>query len=260
MSDELRFHPLADIFPLIEGKEFDELVADIKEHGLRDPVVMFEDMILDGRNRHRACLAASVEPTYRVYQGDDPVSYVISLNLRRRHLDESQRAMVAAKLETLRRGDNQHSPIGETSQAKAATLLNVGKRSVERAVEVRDHGAPELVQAVERGNVSVSAAADIATQSVDEQREIVARGEREILEAARSIRAKKAEQRRAERIDRLLATTKQNAPFPCERRYPVIYADPPLALRGLQRRVRRRARGWQSLSHPAARKDLRAAG
>src|SRR5262245_24632945 len=227
MSDELRFHPLADIFPLIEGKEFDELVADIKEHGLRDPVVMFEDMILDGRNRHRACLAASVEPTYRVYQGDDPVSYVISLNLRRRHLDESQRAMVAAKLATLRRGDNQHSPIGETSQAKAATLLNVGKRSVERVVEVRDHGAPELVQAVERGNVSVSAAADIATQSVDEQREIVARGEREILRAAQDIRARKAEIRRAERLERLAATCNPKTPFPSDRRYAVLYADPP---------------------------------
>src|SRR5262245_8748089 len=158
MIAELKFHPLANIFPLIEGTEFDDLVADIKVNGLHDPIVIHNDLILDGRNRYRACLAAGVDPAFVPYRGDDPVAFVISVNLRRRHLDESQRAMVAAKLATLKRGDNQHSPIGETSQAKAAELLNVGKRSVERAAEVRDHGAPELVHAVEQGVVSVSAA------------------------------------------------------------------------------------------------------
>src|SRR5436190_18430105 len=159
----LEFHPLASLFPLLEGQDFAEIVADIKAHGLHEPIVLFEDKILDGRNRYRACLAADTEPTFALYQGDDPVSYVISLNLKRRHLSESQRAMVAAKLATLKRGDNQHSPIGETSQARAAELLNVGKRSVERAADVREHGAPELIRAVETDEVSVSAAADIAS-------------------------------------------------------------------------------------------------
>jgi len=222
----LEFHPLADIFPLLDGQDFAELVADIKApHGLREPIVMFEGKILDGRNRYRACEAAGVEPTFTVYTGDDPVAYVISLNLRRRHLDESQRAMVAAKLATLKLGDNQHSeglPIGRSSE-----LLNVGERSVARAREVIDRGATELVQAVERGRVSVSAAADIATQPIEEQREIVARGEREILRAAQDIRARKAEIRRAERIERLAVTCNQNTPFPRDRRYAVLYADPP---------------------------------
>jgi hypothetical protein len=77
--------------------------------------------------------------------------------------------MVAAKLATLKRGDNQHSPIGETSQAKAAELLNVGKRTVERAAEVHEHGAQELINAVEQGRVSVSAAADVASKPKEEQ-------------------------------------------------------------------------------------------
>jgi N6-adenosine-specific RNA methylase IME4 len=221
----LEFHPVANIFPLVEGAEFDELVADIREHGLHEPIVVFEDKILDGRNRYRACEAAGIEPTFTVYTDDDPVSYVVSLNLRRRHLDESQRAMVAAKLATLRLGDNQHSeglPSGRGSE-----LLNVGERSVARAREVREHGAPELVQAVEQGKVSVSAAADIATQPIEEQREIVARGKREILRAAQQIRARKAEVRRAERIERLAATCNQNTPFPSDRRYAVLYVDPP---------------------------------
>ena len=219
----LEFHPLADIFPLVEGAEFDELVADIREHGLHEPIVVYEDKILDGRNRYRACEAAGIEPTFTVYQGDDPVAFVVSLNLRRRHLDESQRAMVAAKLATLKLGDNQHSeglPIGRSSE-----LLNVGERTVARAREVQEHGTPELVSVVERGAVSVSAAADVAALPAQEQREIVARGEREILRAAQEIRARKAEMRRAERIERLAATC--NQPFPSNRRYAVIYADPP---------------------------------
>jgi len=57
-------------------------------------------------------------------------AFVVSLNLKRRHLNESQRAVVAAKLATLPKGANQHSPIGESStQSDAAQLLNVGKRS-----------------------------------------------------------------------------------------------------------------------------------
>ena len=224
-NQELRFHPLADLFPLMEGEEFDALVADIKANGLQEPVVVHEDMILDGRNRFMACEAAGVEPTFVPFLGENPLAFVISTNLRRRHLNESQRAMVAAKLATLKLGDNQHSeglPIGRGSE-----LLNVGERSVARAREVRDHGAPELVTAVERGNVSVSAAADVATLPVAEQTEVVAKGEREILAAAKAIRARKAEQRRAERVERLLATTKQSVPLPHDHRYPVIYADPP---------------------------------
>ena len=223
----LEFHPLADIFPLLDGQDFAELVADIKApHGLREPIVMFEGKILDGRNRYRACEAARVEPTFTVYQGDDPVAYVVSLNLRRRHLNESQRAMVAAKLATLKDGQRadlvEGLPIGRASE-----MLNVGERSVARAREVQEHGAPELIHAVEQGAVSVSAAADVAMLPQLNQREIVARGQREILRAAQDIRARKAEIRRAERIERLAATCNQSAPFPSDRRYAVLYADPP---------------------------------
>lgn len=75
----------------------------------------------------------------RDYEGDDPVGFVVSLNLHRRHLDESQRAMVAGKIATLAQGSNQHAPIGAPSQDNAADMLNVGRRSVQRAREVLGH-------------------------------------------------------------------------------------------------------------------------
>src|SRR5215468_6971953 len=105
----LEFHPLANIFPLMEGEPFDEFMADIREHGLHEPIVLHEGKIVEGRNRYRACEAAGVQPTFTTYTGDDPLGYVISKNLHRRHLSTSQRAMVAAKLATLKLGDNQHS-------------------------------------------------------------------------------------------------------------------------------------------------------
>src|SRR5262245_2382662 len=225
MNTELKFHPLADIFPLMEGAEFDALVTDIKANGLIEPIVMLDGMDLGGRKRFMACEASGVEPTFVPFLSENPLAFVISTNLRRRHLNESQRAMVAAKLATLKLGDNQHSeglPIGRGSE-----LLNVGERTVARAREVQEFGAPELVDAVERGAVSVSAAADIATQPIEEQREIVARGERAILRAAQDIRARKAEIRRAERIERLAATCNQHTPFPSDPRYAVLCADPP---------------------------------
>ena len=84
-------HPLAEIFPLMEGTALAELTADIKAHGLREPIVLFEDKILDGRNRYAACLAAEVEPRFIPYLEDDPHSFVLSLNLHRRHLTQEQK-------------------------------------------------------------------------------------------------------------------------------------------------------------------------
>src|SRR5262249_18836723 len=95
--DDLPFHPLADVLPLIEGAEFDRLVADIREQGLLNPITMYEGKILDGRNRYRACRAAGVTPRYVEFEGKDPAAFVVSQNLERRHLLPSERAMVAAR-------------------------------------------------------------------------------------------------------------------------------------------------------------------
>jgi N6-adenosine-specific RNA methylase IME4 len=184
-----------------------------------------DDQVLDGRNRYRACIEAGVDPTFTPYRGDDPVSYVVSLNLHRRHLNESQRAMVAAKLATLSVGANQHSE--GPSIEEVSRLLNVGHASVERAKAVQRDGTDELQHAVERGQVSVSVAADVASRPPGEQREIVARGPREILEAAKVIRAEKAEARRTERIAKIGAISAASSQLPQGRRYPIIYADPP---------------------------------
>jgi hypothetical protein len=158
---ELPFHPLADIFPLIEGAEFRDLVADIRAHGQRAPIVLYEGKILDGRNRYRACIELGIEPAIEVYAGTDPVAYVISLNLTRRHLSTSQRAMIAAQLATLGWGQRQRGQLASVpTQEEAAELLNVGERSVKRAVFVREHGDEALIRSVKSGDVSVGGAVE----------------------------------------------------------------------------------------------------
>lgn len=236
---ELEFHPLANIFPLIEGAEFEALVEDIRLNGQREPIVLLDGKILDGRNRYRACLRAGEDLASVTYYGEDPVSFVISLNLRRRHLDESQRAIVAAKLANLNQGgkggvtDSNASIEALVSQDAAAEMLNVSRSGVQRARAVIDEGAPELVEAVEHGRVSVSAAADVATLPKQQQSEIVARGEKEILEAAKQIRAEKAEVRRAE-----IAKVKENAPSLPSDAFDVIVIDPPWDMQKIERDVR----------------------
>ena len=106
----LQAHPVADLFPMMSDTEYADLLADVREHGLREAIWVHRDgRIIDGRNRHRACTEAGITATVRTYEGDDDglVAFVISLNLRRRHLNESQRAMVAARISNLRLGSNQ---------------------------------------------------------------------------------------------------------------------------------------------------------
>lgn len=229
----MRVHSIADIFPRMSAAEYAALRDDIQKNGQREPIWVWNDQIIDGRHRAQACEELGIEPASRQYDGDEStlVAFVVSLNLHRRHLDESQRAMVAGRLATLPKGTNQHASIEAPTQTQAAGLLNVSRPSVQRAREVIEHGAPELMQAVESGRVSVSAAATIADglrEHKEQQAEIVARGEREILEAAKAIRTKKAEERRAERIGKIVEISKGNAPLgQIAERYPVIYADPP---------------------------------
>jgi len=99
LTADPEFHPAAAFFPLmdVDGPEFGELVADVREHGLQQPIVLQEGKILDGRNRYRACQHAAVAPRFEEWVGESPTAYVLSLNLHRWHLTDGQRAMVAVE-------------------------------------------------------------------------------------------------------------------------------------------------------------------
>lgn len=172
------FHPLADLFPLIEGDDFDGLCNSIKEsNGPRESIVLHEGMILDGRNRARACQVLGIEPRYsKLPDRTDPLAFVLDKNLHRRHLDDRQRASVAGKIASLGRGgDRSKPPIGGLTVEKSAELLNVAPRQVERARVVHQQGAPEVREALDRGEIALSVAEDIARLPVEDQPPAVAK-------------------------------------------------------------------------------------
>lgn len=91
-------HPQAAIFPLISQEELQKLAEDICHYGQREDIFLFENKILDGRNRYRACLRFKIKPSFIQFAVTDPVAFVLSKNIHRRHLTKSQRAAIAADL------------------------------------------------------------------------------------------------------------------------------------------------------------------
>lgn len=170
-------HPAAQLFPMMTKEEISLLAADIKKNGLIDPIVLYEDQILDGRNRQAACEIAKIEPKFIDANGHaaSPVSYVLSRNLHRRHLTISQRGAIAAEAVPLfeiearkRMNSGTLAPIGATlgkSAEIAAEKLDVSPRTVERALYIKKHH-PEVFEQVKRGEITVNE----ATGEQDRQR------------------------------------------------------------------------------------------
>jgi N6-adenosine-specific RNA methylase IME4 len=225
------FHPLADLFPLMEGAEFDLLAADIKANGLREPIVEMDHMILDGRNRYRACNETGVRARYVKYKGSDPLGFVISTNLHRRHLNVSQRAMIAARICNLAVGSNQHvirvkregvefSTSSQVAVGEKARIAGVDRKTLFQAQKVHDKGIPELIKRVEAGEIAVSNAAKVADLPRERQEALADASEAELRGAG-----KKA--RRAKRTAELGEKTRAAAKSLGTKLYSVIYADPP---------------------------------
>lgn len=93
---KLPVFPAADVFPMMVDEELQELAEDIKENGVREPIVIANGQLVDGRNRRAACKIAGVVPPTRELNGEDLKAYVISANIHRRHMTKGQQAMAVA--------------------------------------------------------------------------------------------------------------------------------------------------------------------
>ena len=220
MSPAYETHPLAAAFPPQAPEVYAALVRDVAEHGLAAPVVLREGMVLDGVHRLRACLEAVAEPVFAYYEGDDPAGFVVRKNLLRRDLNESQRAMLCAKLVDARAGGFRRegaAPRDETTAADAAEKACVSKRTMTSAVKVARKSPPEVVDAVMRGDLRVADAANVADAPKEEQREAMeelARGRSTTLTAAL-------------RVNRNAKLSEETMPPLTAGRFRAVVVDPP---------------------------------
>lgn len=167
MSEEFHLHELCEAFPEITGTEFDALVADIRANGQRDTIKLYDGMVIDGRNRYRACLAAGIEPKFEGAElnGGDIASYVLSLNLHRRQMTQAQAAAVVSKITDWSKA-NQRGGRRATDDIPAIPLATVADRAKasgtsERTQRTADRVAksdPALLTQVAKGEITLAKA------------------------------------------------------------------------------------------------------
>lgn len=157
---ELTLHPLCTLFPRLAGDEFAALVADIHAHGLRQPIVLHDGMVLDGGNRYRACLDAGVEPRFVPFEGVSAVAFVLSANLHRRHLSPGQQAAIVASAQDWAQAQPASRPEKAGNVAGLSTVADRAAQSgaSERTQRMADKVAkadPELARQVAHGEMSL---------------------------------------------------------------------------------------------------------
>jgi len=175
----MKFHPIADIFPMMNESEFQELKDDIQKNGLIEPIWTYQDKIVDGRNRFNACKELGVKPKFKKWtrvNGTALVDFVISLNLKRRHLTASQKAMSAVdalpffekeakkrKISTLKKGkkfsDRALVPHRENGNGRSremvAKLFNVSGRYVQYGKAIQET-MPYVADQIRNGNLTIT--------------------------------------------------------------------------------------------------------
>lgn len=230
----MEIHPYANLFPEMEGEGFDALVKNISDHGLVEPIMLFEGKILDGRNRFRACKKAGVKPRFETYKGNDPLGYVLAKNIQRRHLTASQRVVIGLQLEKLyakeaaeraatgrRKGGlvRQGKQLSRTDAGKleqkgeaaekAAKVLGIGPRILQAGKRVAKE-APDLLPKIRSGEMSVAQAEEevrmrLARASVSRETERTEKKKRqenprEVKEYLIAVRAFKDAASKAKRV------------------------------------------------------------
>lgn len=167
----LESHKFADIFPMTEGEQAKQLELDIKEEGLQQTITLYEGKILDGRNRYRACMRVGVKPKFETYSGDKPLEFVISGNLKRRHLTKDQRAVIAQEVmpmleeeaEKRRRqkisvfrttGEKVTKVSPSKSREEASKQFDVGTTYIQQIKKLKESN-PEKVEEIKQGKTTL---------------------------------------------------------------------------------------------------------
>ena len=232
-----------DLIPPLSDDEFEQLKANILSEGCREPLLVWDGVLIDGHNRYQICTDNQIEYETSEIELDsytDALIWIVHNQFGRRNLSGFARAELALKLKDFiaekAKGKNylggkekasQNSVEPIDTQKELAKQAGVSHDTIHKVEKVTNQGSDELRQAAREGKVSTNTAATIAELPKDEQSEIIAKGEKEILQKAKEIRAVKAEKKRTERAGKINAISKGSIDLNTDKKYPVIYCDPP---------------------------------
>jgi hypothetical protein len=163
-------HPLAKVLPAMSGEDYGQLRDDIAANGLLDPITLYEGKVLDGIHRQKVCAETKVDPRYEQFEGDDPVRFVFSKNIARRHLTVGQRAMLGTEIQSRyghggnRKGskDQVRNSALDLTRDDVAAIVGVDRSTVTAAARVKKE-RPDLARKVKAGKTSLNAAYEATT-------------------------------------------------------------------------------------------------
>jgi N6-adenosine-specific RNA methylase IME4/ParB-like chromosome segregation protein Spo0J len=227
---QMQFHEIANLFPMMNGKEFEDLKTDISKNGLIEPIWTYQGKIVDGRNRYNACKSIGVEPKIREWAGNGSlISFVIGLNLHRRHLDSSQKAVIAEEAlpfyeQEAKARQKEH---GGTAPGKPAESLS--QKIDQVIIEKEKHTGKATEQAARDFGTNRQYIADVKAikQKAPEKIEQVKRGEKTITQVKREIKEEAREQRREENKKLVEDKPITQSISKCSAKFATIVIDPP---------------------------------
>ena len=234
------FHPAANSFPMMDQKRYTELLDDIRIHGQREPITLCDGMVLDGRNRYKACAELKIEPKARTFDGD-PWAYAWSLNGQRRDLGDDQRYLIwkfctehgaAWRAEQQRIAD-------EANRKRSAAAREQHAVSNPRAGEslVREQSVP-APEAPRPGKAAKAAAAKVNAGAVA-RGDKLAKDRPDLADKVRLGEMKPAAAHREMKREQIVAKLKATAPAKAiEGVYDVIVIDPPWPIEKIERDCR----------------------
>ena len=167
---KIPYHPFSEISTFGEGIDLEDLTATIQKHGYHpnEPIVLYQDKILEGRHRHSCAAHGEVEPTFVVLEGTEAeaVEYVRKKVLRQ-HLNAGQRAaVISAIVDIVRKfAHNIDKPTNEDKAQEAG----VSRRTVDFHAAVEKNGSAAVQRAARTGQVSFSDAASVCDRPKAEQ-------------------------------------------------------------------------------------------
>lgn len=176
----MQYHDVANIFPLMSDVELQDLAADIATNGLHNAIWTYQGKIIDGRNRYQACKIANIEPRYQEWKGGtyaELVAFVVSMNIKRRHLNASQLGVLSLSVEAELAKDAKerqaaqaiiNSPFAsnkeifpyssetEKGQARdqAAAITGANPRYIQDAKKIKRE-APDLIPEIQSGAMTI---------------------------------------------------------------------------------------------------------